>query len=155
VRLSYPLAWLDSDAFAAARVREHDAETAVGGAMKRAGLRDYYSKSQLAEGEVPNTPLGRKYLNSYSPIGSWFVMGVPDFYAVARQGHRRIALHLRHSWLASTACRFKLHHAPMPDHCRPGGHSRITVDVAPRLAVDAYSRKPCSAPYLSQGRSRP
>ena len=74
VRLSYPLAWLDPDAFAAAHVREHDAEAAVGEAMKQAGLRDYYTKSQLAEGAVPNTPLGRKYLNSYSPLGSWFVM---------------------------------------------------------------------------------
>jgi predicted AlkP superfamily pyrophosphatase or phosphodiesterase len=82
VKLSYPLAWLDPDAFAAAHVREHDSEAAVGEAMKQAGLRDYYTKSQLAEGEVPNTPLGRKYLNSYSPVGSWFVMGVPDFYAV-------------------------------------------------------------------------
>ena len=66
-QVDYPLAWLDQDAFAAAHVREHDAEAAVGEAMKQAGLRDYYTKSQLAEGEVPNTPLGRKYLNSYSP----------------------------------------------------------------------------------------
>jgi predicted AlkP superfamily pyrophosphatase or phosphodiesterase len=83
LKLSYPLAWLDEDAFAAAHVREHDAEAVVGEAMKQAGLRDYYTKSQLAEGAVPNTPLGRKYLNSYSPLGSWFVMGVPDFYSVA------------------------------------------------------------------------
>src|SRR6266567_741830 len=82
VKLDYPLAWLDQDAFTAAHVRERDAEVAVGEAMKQAGLRDYYTKSQLAEGEVSNTPLGRKYLNSYSPQGSWFVMGVPDFYTV-------------------------------------------------------------------------
>jgi predicted AlkP superfamily pyrophosphatase or phosphodiesterase len=82
VKLDYPLAWLDQDAFAAAHVREHDAEAAVGDAMKQAGLRDYYTKSQLAAGEVPNTPLGRKYLNSYSPEGSWYVMGVPDIYTV-------------------------------------------------------------------------
>jgi hypothetical protein len=36
----------------------------------------------LAAGEVPDTRLGRKYLNSYSPEGSWFVMGVPDIYTV-------------------------------------------------------------------------
>src|ERR1700752_5055484 len=87
VKLDYPLAWLDQDAFTAAHVherevREHDAEAAVGEAMKQAGLRDYYTKSQLAEGEVPNTALGRKYLNSYSPEGSWYVMGVSDFYTV-------------------------------------------------------------------------
>jgi hypothetical protein len=82
VKLDYPLAWLDQDAFAAVHVKQHDAEEAVGEAMKQAGVRDYYTKSQLAEGEVPNTALGRKYLNSYSPEGSWYVMGVPDIYTV-------------------------------------------------------------------------
>jgi arylsulfatase A-like enzyme len=82
VKLDYPMAWLDQDAFTASHVREHDAEVAVGEAMKQAGMRGYYTKSQLAEGEVSNTALGRKYLNSYSPEGSWYVMGVPDIYAV-------------------------------------------------------------------------
>jgi predicted AlkP superfamily pyrophosphatase or phosphodiesterase len=82
VKLDYPLVWLDPDAFGAAHVRERDAETAVGEALKQAGLRDYYTKSQLAAGEAPNTALGRKYLNSYSPEGSWYVMGVPDIYTV-------------------------------------------------------------------------
>lgn len=82
VKLEYPRAWLDEDAFAAVHIREHDAEAAVGEAMKQAGLRDYYTKSQLAEGEAPDTPMGHKYLNSYSPEGSWYVMGVPDLYTV-------------------------------------------------------------------------
>ncbi len=82
VKLDFPLSWLDQDAFAAAHVNQHDAEAAVGQAMKQAGLRDFYTKSQLAVGEVPDTLLGRKYLNSYSPEGSWFVMGVPDPYTV-------------------------------------------------------------------------
>ncbi|HXJ90210.1 MAG TPA: alkaline phosphatase family protein [Candidatus Binatia bacterium] len=82
VKLDYPMAWLDQDAFLAAHVHERDAESAVGEAMKQVGLRDYYTKSQLAAGEVPNSELGRKYLNSYSPEGSWYVMGVPDIYSV-------------------------------------------------------------------------
>jgi predicted AlkP superfamily pyrophosphatase or phosphodiesterase len=82
VRLDYPLVWLDQEAFAAAHVRERDAEEAVGEALRQAGLRGFYSKSQLAQGEVPDTPLGRKYLNSYSPEGSWYVMGIPDIYAI-------------------------------------------------------------------------
>jgi len=86
VKLDYPLAWLDQDAFIAAHIHERDAEVAAGEAMKQAGLRDYYTKSQLAAGEAPNTPLGRKYLNSYSPHGSWFVMGVPDIYTVGPGG---------------------------------------------------------------------
>src|SRR5947209_2871869 len=82
VKFDYPLAWLDNGAFATAHVREQDAEKAVGEAMKHAGLRDYFTKSQLAQGEVPNTALGRQYLNSYSPQGGWFVMGVPNLYSV-------------------------------------------------------------------------
>jgi predicted AlkP superfamily pyrophosphatase or phosphodiesterase len=87
VKFDYPMAWLDQDAFAAAaHVHEADAERAVGEAMKQAGLRDYYTKSQLAEGEAPDTPLGRKYLNSYSPEAGWYVMGVPDIYTLG-PGH--------------------------------------------------------------------
>jgi predicted AlkP superfamily pyrophosphatase or phosphodiesterase len=82
VKLDYPIAWLDPDSFAAAHVKESDAETAVGEAMKQAGLRDYYTKTQLAAGAVPNTVMGHRYLNSYSPEGSWYVMGVPEPYTV-------------------------------------------------------------------------
>jgi hypothetical protein len=82
IKLDFPVAWLLQDAFATVRVKEHDAETAVGEAMKQAGLRDYYTKSQLAEGEVPANALGKKFLNSYSPEGGWYVMGVPEIYTV-------------------------------------------------------------------------
>lgn len=82
IRFDYPLAWLDPDAFAAVHLSERQAEEAVGEAMKRAGLRGYYTKSQLAVGEIPDTELGRKYLNSYTPEGSWYVMGIPEIYAV-------------------------------------------------------------------------
>jgi Type I phosphodiesterase / nucleotide pyrophosphatase len=82
IKLDYPVAWLNQDAFASAHIKEHDAETAVGEAMKQAGLLDYYTKSQLAEGEVPANALGRKFLNSYSPEGGWYVMGLPEIYTV-------------------------------------------------------------------------
>ena len=82
IKLDYPLAWLDEDAFASAHIKEHDAETAVGEAMKQAGLRDYFTKSQLAEGEVPGSSLGKKFLHSYTLEGSWYVMGVPELYTV-------------------------------------------------------------------------
>lgn len=82
VRLDYPLAWLDDDAFGAVHVKEREAESAVGEAMKEVGLRGFYTKSQLAEGVVPDTPLGHQFLNSYSPEGSWYVMGIPDIYTV-------------------------------------------------------------------------
>jgi predicted AlkP superfamily pyrophosphatase or phosphodiesterase len=82
IKLDYPMAWLDPDAFASAHIREREAESAVGEALKQAGLRDFYTKSQLASSEVPNTAFGRKFLNSYSPEGSWYVMGIPDIYTV-------------------------------------------------------------------------
>ena len=83
VRFDYPLIWLDDQAFTALHIPEREAEQAVGEVMERAAdLRGYYTKSQLAAGDVPNTLLGRKYLNSYSPEGGWYVMGVPDIYTV-------------------------------------------------------------------------
>jgi predicted AlkP superfamily pyrophosphatase or phosphodiesterase len=82
IKLDYPLAWLDEDAFTAAHIKEHDAESSVGEALKQAGLRGYFTKSQLSQGEVPNTALGKKFLHSYSPEGSWYVMGVPEPYTV-------------------------------------------------------------------------
>jgi arylsulfatase A-like enzyme len=83
VRLDYPDAWLDQDAFAAAHIKEREAEAVAGEAMKQAGLvRDYFTKSQLAEGAVSATGLGKKYLHSYSPEGGWYVLGVPEPYTV-------------------------------------------------------------------------
>src|ERR1700685_4313339 len=82
ITLDYPVAWLNEDAFASSHVKERDAETAAGEAMKQAGLRDYFTKSQLAAGEVPATALGKKFLNSYSPEPGWYVMGVPQPYTV-------------------------------------------------------------------------
>jgi arylsulfatase A-like enzyme len=83
IKLDYPLAWLDEDAFAAAHLKERDAENAVGESMKKAGLiREYFTKSQLADGTVPNTAFGNKFLNSYSPEGGWYVMGLSEIYAV-------------------------------------------------------------------------
>jgi len=82
IKLDYPVAWLEQEAFTAAHIKERDAEAAAGEAMKQAGLRDYFTKSQLAAGEVPSTALGKKFLHSYSPEGGWYVMGVPEIYTV-------------------------------------------------------------------------
>jgi hypothetical protein len=82
VKLQYPLAWLNSDTFAALHAKEKDAESAAGEALKQGGLRGFYTKSQLAADEIPRTALGNKYRNSYSPEGSWYVMGISDIYTV-------------------------------------------------------------------------
>jgi len=87
VKSDYPLFWLDEEAFTALHIPEREAEQAVGEAAEHAAdLRGFYTKWQLAAGDAPNTALGRKYLNSYSPEGSWYVMGVPDIYTVGFGG---------------------------------------------------------------------
>jgi len=73
--LDYPLAWLNEDAFAGHK--EADAEADAGEAMKQVGLAGYFTKAQLARGEIPATEVGRRYAHSYSPEGGWYVMGVP------------------------------------------------------------------------------
>ena len=78
----YPVAWLNDEAFSAAKIKEEDAEHAVGEAMIRVGLRGYFTRSQLAQGNVPDTVLGRQYLHSYSPEGGWYVLGVPAPFTV-------------------------------------------------------------------------
>jgi arylsulfatase A-like enzyme len=78
----YPVAWLNSDAFAAVKMNEQEAEHAVGEALKQAGLRAYYTRSQLERGDAPNTELGLKYLHSYTPLGGWYVLGVPPPYTI-------------------------------------------------------------------------
>jgi len=82
--LDYPLAWLAEDAFAgtSSGEKESTAESDTGEAMKQAGLAGYFSKSQLARGEIPATEIGQRYVHSYSPEGGWFVMGVPNPFQV-------------------------------------------------------------------------
>jgi hypothetical protein len=78
--LDYPLAWLNEDAFAGRS--ETDAEAAAGEAMKQVGFRGYFTKSQLARGETPNTDIGRRYAHSYSAYGGWYVMGMSSPFQV-------------------------------------------------------------------------
>jgi hypothetical protein len=78
----FPVAWVNSDAFAAIKMKEEDSERAVGDALNQIGLRAYYTRSQLERGDAPNTETGLKYLHSYSPLGGWYVLGVPVPYTV-------------------------------------------------------------------------
>ncbi len=80
--LDYPVTWLNSDAFAAVKVNEQEAEHVVGEALRAVGLRAYYTRSQLERGDAPNTELGLKYLHSYSPLGGWYVLGVPPPFTI-------------------------------------------------------------------------
>jgi hypothetical protein len=77
VNFDYPVAWLGEDAFASAGRKESEAETDAGEAMKDAGLAGYFTKSQLARGQSPDTEMARRYAHSYSAVGGWYVLGVP------------------------------------------------------------------------------
>ena len=50
--------------------------------MKQIGFRNYFTKSQLANGDVPNTVFSHKFLNSYSPNYGWYVLGLPAPYNI-------------------------------------------------------------------------
>jgi len=80
--LDYPTVWLDDRAFSALHVKEADAEHAVGEALLQIGMQGYFTKSQLAAGAVPNDELGVRFLHSYSPLGGWYVLGVPAPYTI-------------------------------------------------------------------------
>jgi predicted AlkP superfamily pyrophosphatase or phosphodiesterase len=80
--LDYPVAWLNEEAFTAAKLKEEDAEHDVGEALRKIGMREYFTKAQLAAGAVPATELGKQYLHSYSPEAGWYVLGVPQPFSV-------------------------------------------------------------------------
>ena len=82
--LDYPLAWLNAEAFAGTLGGKDEsvAEADTGEAMKQAGFAGYVTKSQLARGDIPPTELGRRYAHSYSPVGGWYVMGIPNPFQV-------------------------------------------------------------------------
>jgi hypothetical protein len=93
IDLDYPVAWLSEEAFtgifdsakndaARNRDREANAEADVGETLKQVGLAGYFTKSQLAHGETPATEVGRRYAHSYSPLGGWYVMGIPQPFQV-------------------------------------------------------------------------
>jgi hypothetical protein len=82
--LDYPLAWLDKDAFVGTvgAKEESVAEGEVGEAMRQAGFTGYFTKSQLARGDIPATEIGRRYAHSYSPEGGYYVIGIPAPFSV-------------------------------------------------------------------------
>ena len=82
VDIDYPDAALNDEAFAAAGRNEENAEHDAGEALKQNGLAGYFTKSDLARGQFPNTELGRRYAHSYSPEGGWYVLGVPKPFQV-------------------------------------------------------------------------
>jgi Type I phosphodiesterase / nucleotide pyrophosphatase len=86
VALDYPIAWLGEGPFEHLGLSEQDAEQAVGAAMMNLkmehGFLGFFTRAQLAKGDVPPNETGRRYLHSYAPAKSWYVYGVPAPYTV-------------------------------------------------------------------------
>jgi Type I phosphodiesterase / nucleotide pyrophosphatase len=74
--VSYPIVFVNSEGFPP-NLSEAEAETHVAEAMKSDGFLAAFTKEQMGNGELPPTPLGHLYLNSFSPYGGAWVMGVP------------------------------------------------------------------------------
>jgi predicted AlkP superfamily pyrophosphatase or phosphodiesterase len=81
--VAWPRVFLSAGAFAPLKMKEAQAEGAVGEALVRLGMKGYFTKHQLAHGEAPPGPEGQQYLNSYSPHSGWYVLGVPLPFQVA------------------------------------------------------------------------
>jgi hypothetical protein len=94
-----PYITLDPRVFAGVKVPEVEAEQAVAellpgafaatappepaGAVKlptRALVRQTYTKVQMRGSRLPDTPEGRRVMNSYSPNGEWYVLMTPGMY---------------------------------------------------------------------------
>ncbi len=89
--VSYPIVFVNSEAFPP-NLSEAEAESHVAEAMKSAGFPAAFTKEQMGNGELPPTPLGHLYLNSYSPHGGAWVMGVPTPFSYTASG-KEIANH--------------------------------------------------------------
>jgi predicted AlkP superfamily pyrophosphatase or phosphodiesterase len=86
--LEWPVVFLNEEAFAGTKAAsEADAERIAGEALKDLGARAYFTKSQLAAGDVPNTETGRRFAHSYSPFGGWYLLAqMPPFMLPERTG---------------------------------------------------------------------
>ena len=131
----YPLAWLNQDAFEAIKMKEDEAEHMVGETLKQIGLRGYYTKSQLAEGQAPNTSEGREYLHSYSPEGGWYVFGIPAPFSIGSlrgTDHASPYTYDRHVPLAFYGIPFQS--GTYRTHCEPVD---LAVTMASLLGINA------------------
>jgi predicted AlkP superfamily pyrophosphatase or phosphodiesterase len=80
--MEWPVVFLSQDAFHAVKVGEEEAERAVAEAIngKVPKLRGYVTRAQMAQGNLPPGDVGRKFANSYSPYGGWYVTMLPPPY---------------------------------------------------------------------------
>lgn len=138
--IDYPVFFLNAEAFPP-NLSEAEAEIYVAEMLKASDFRAAFTKEQMATGEVPPTALGRMYVNSYSPYGGPWVMGLPGPFSYVIHG-KAIADHGfpysydQHVPLAFYGPAFK-----------PGVYRDLVepIDLATTLAVALGINKPTSA----------
>ncbi len=138
--VSYPIVFVNSEAFPP-NMNQADDETQVAEAMKSEGFLNAFTKEQMGNGELPPTPLGHLYLNSYSPYGGAWVMGAPMPFAYAASlkaiaNHGAPYSYDQHVPLAFYGPAFKP--GVYLDQVEP-------IDLAPTLAVMLGINKPTSS----------
>ena len=81
--LEWPIAYLSAEAFSSAKLSQAEAERAAGEALLKEGPAvNYFTRNQIARGELPQDETGRRYAHSASPYGGWYVILVPEAYMV-------------------------------------------------------------------------
>ena len=81
--LEWPIAYLSAEAFSSAKLTEAEAERAAGEALMKEGpAAGYFTRSQIALGDLPPSETGRRYAHSASSYGGWWVILAPDAYVV-------------------------------------------------------------------------
>ena len=98
-----------------------------------------YTKEQLASGEVAPTAEGRMFVNSYSPYGGWWVMGLPPPFTLSSKDiadHGVSYSYDQHVPLAFYGAPFKP--GVYRDQVEP-------IDLAPTLAVLLGINKPTNS----------
>jgi predicted AlkP superfamily pyrophosphatase or phosphodiesterase len=121
VKFSYPMAWLDQEAFAAAHVKERDAETAVGGGYEASWLarllHEISTRGRGGSRHSPGPQISKQLFSRSRVVRDRCSTAVHGWFG---QGYRpRHALHLRYAcaprvlWTAISAGNL-----PRPDRAR-------------------------------------
>ena len=85
-KMDWPLIMLNKQAFEDVHVNEADAERMVAELLKSYS-RGYYTRMQIANGQLPPNEMGRRYANSLSPKAGWLVYMVsPPFFVGGSSG---------------------------------------------------------------------
>ena len=85
--LDWPFAYLSAEAFSSTKLNQAEAERAAGEVLlKESPAVGYYTRSQIARGELPPGETARRYAHSAAPTGGWYVILVPQVYRMEYPG---------------------------------------------------------------------